>query len=103
MVPVEGEGNTNGDTLDDLDIQHAQLLRGIRLKKQGKVMTSPRNYQFPLGKVELGTSRLFDSSFVVEGDVSLSLIRPSPCAFTSFEEDGWVYRRDNFISTSQAP
>jgi hypothetical protein len=78
MVPVESEGNTDGDAFNDLDIQHAQLLMGVRLKKETKVMTRPCYYQFPLGKVELGTSRFFDSSFVVEGDVSFSLIRPSP-------------------------
>jgi hypothetical protein len=78
MVAVESECNANGDTLDDLDIQHTQLLRGIRLKKQAKVMTSPCYYQFSLGKVELWSSTLGESSLVVEGDVSFSLIRPSP-------------------------
>jgi hypothetical protein len=101
MVPVESEGNTDWDAFNDLDIQHAQLLMGIRLKKETKVMTSPRYYQFPLGEGKLRGTGLGDGSFVVEGDVSFSLIRPSPCAFTSFKEDGWVYRRDNFISTSQ--
>jgi hypothetical protein len=101
MMSIEGQSNADRDAFNDLNVEHTEPFRPVCVKEKFEVVAGSCDDKFSVGKVKTFASAFFDGSFVVESDICLSLIRPSPLTFTSsLEEDGGVYCRDNFISTS---
>ncbi len=102
MIPIERQSDADRYALNDLNVEHTEPFVSVCVEEEFEVMGRSSDDKFSVGEVKCGGTRLFNGSPVVEGDIRFSLIRPSPFAWTSsLEEDGWVYRRDNFISTSQ--